>query len=207
MRADPRRSAACIRMDASVIEREPGQKTIRSKTKTPVPSPLCNKSSVLSTLPGGGRSRRGVKFGRADAPEPALAPVRVDAPRTHAMEVTGTDEAVDDDAVRLDVDHLSGLLVDDVLDAAEHAAAPAAVAEHLAVEAEAARVVTFVERVEDLVFRLDLDHVSGLQVQPFRGVRPACPSVEERVLAAAVEQRVARQQARVQQLQHVEEAD
>src|SRR5881394_2022336 len=74
---------------------------------------------TLSIVCADGRSRCLARRARPlDEPQPTLAPVRVDAPRAEPVEVTGADEAVDDDAVGADRQHLSRLLVDDVLDAA-----------------------------------------------------------------------------------------
>src|SRR4029078_4004996 len=132
---------------------------------------------------------------------PALAPVRIDAPRTHAVVVARADEAVDDDAVRVDRQHLARLLADDALHAPEHTAATTAVVQHLAVEAKAARVVPFVERLEDLLLRLDLAQLARLQVHLFHRTLTACSTVEERVLVASVDQRVAREDPPVRLLQ------
>src|ERR1700733_11142481 len=84
------------------------------------------------------RSRRDVVFRRVDPLEPDLAPVRVDAAGAEPVVVTGADDAVEDDAVRLDLDHLAVLLLDDPVHPAEDASGAAAVAGHLVVEVQAA---------------------------------------------------------------------
>jgi hypothetical protein len=78
------------------------------------------------------------------------------------MVVAPADDAVEDHAVAPDRQHPPGLLVDDVLDPAQHPRPPSAVLEHLRVEPKSLRLVVLVQRREDLFSALDLDDLARL---------------------------------------------
>src|SRR5215213_10388473 len=100
-----------------------------------------------------------------DLLEPGFAPVGEDRPRAEAVVVAGADDVLEDDAVRLEVEHLAvGLLDQTVHPRADPSRTPAVVA-HLVVEAEAAVVVRGVERGLDRFPALDPHEIAGLEVE------------------------------------------
>src|SRR6476620_5248266 len=88
--------------------------------------------------------------GFVDPLEPDLAPVVIDPASTEQVEVAGADDAFEDDAVGLDVDHLAVLLLDQASHAAAYARSPAAEAGHLVIETQAAVAIVAIERGDDL---------------------------------------------------------
>src|SRR4051794_5043825 len=83
--------------------------------------------------------------------EPDLAPIRVDASWAEAVVVARADDPLEDDAVRLDLDHLAGVFVDEPLDPAEDARGPAAVGRHHPVEDQSPVLVLVVEGRHDFL--------------------------------------------------------
>jgi hypothetical protein len=72
------------------------------------------------------------------------------------------DDVVEDHGVAPDPQHPTGLLVDDVLDPAQHPRPPSAVVQHLPVEPKSLRLVVLVQGREDLFSALDLDDLARL---------------------------------------------
>src|SRR5207244_11540427 len=77
--------------------------------------------------------------------------------------VAGADDAVEDQALVLELDHRAGVLVDEAADAVLDAVRPAAVREHLPVEREATVAAVLVERLRDPALRLHGDELPRLK--------------------------------------------
>ena len=81
------------------------------------------------------------------------------------MVIARADNAVEDDGVALDLQHPSGLLVDDLLDSTHHPRPPPAVLEHLPVKPKSLCLVVLIQRRENLLSTLDLDELPRLQAK------------------------------------------
>ena len=85
--------------------------------------------------------------------EPRFAPPRVDGSSTEPLaliQVSLADDSVEDVAVALEIDHLSGSLVDEPLDLGLHRKGPAAIGKHFAIEPQALELAVGVECACDL---------------------------------------------------------
>src|SRR5205823_12524011 len=92
-----------------------------------------------------------------DSAEPSLAPVGIDRAWTEPAplaQVARARYAVQDHAVAPELDHHSGVLVDDLLDQILHAVDATAVRNHLPVERKPSVSAVLVERARDLPLRL-----------------------------------------------------
>src|SRR5437762_12798142 len=119
------------------------------------------------TLTSGSGSRRGVTR-RLHAVEPDLVPIRVDRARAeHALvtETSAAHRALENQTGVGHPDHPAGLLVDDVIDSAQHAERLAAVRHHLDVEREATITRALVQRSHDLIVRAHSYELARLQIQ------------------------------------------
>lgn len=99
-----------------------------------------------------------------DPPEPGLAPVRIDfasAEPAPVGSVARADESIQHDAIILHQQHLSGSLIDDLLDAPSHLEPPAARWKHLGGSKQQSAVhASLIECAEDFLSRPHLDPFS-----------------------------------------------
>src|SRR6185503_14495937 len=115
---------------------------------------------------------RGRGDGLRHSVEPYLAEKVIDGTRTESATVIDvlreTDTVLEDHHVVLEVDHLSGLLVDDLFQASGDAERSTRRPHHLRVPPQTSVAERLVDRLEDLRKRANAHHFSGLEVQPTR---------------------------------------
>src|SRR6266516_256106 len=120
--------------------------------------------------------------------QPDLVPIGVYAPRAEqsiGTEATATGHTIEDQTRIGQAHHLAVLLIDDLLDLAEHAVCVPAIRHHLDVELETSILEIVVEGAHDLPLRAHLNELPGLQVEFITRRLAASQPLEVRVGTAA----------------------